>query len=426
GWLAPDAEFEQVEFPVATGTLRDGQTVLASQGTPLIISARRGRGQITVLTFSPEREPFRSWKNREWFWAKLLEVPPGWFGPENLNIYGGWSIDGVFGAMIDSRQVRKLPVQWLLLLLVVYLLVIGPVDQYCLKRVNKQMLTWLTFPIYVALFSLLIYYIGYRLRAGETEWNELHLVDILPHGETAEWRGRTYASIYSPVNARYKVVGEQPQATLRGEFMGSYSGGQEASRAEVLHRDKGFEADLFVPVWTSQLFVSDWMEAGDYPFTASVLPQVTPPGGRWEVRVESRLDRELNDVRLVVRGRVHELGKLPPNRTSTFSVDQQGGTALRDFVQQNGNQFTMAVQNRQHAFGDNTLRWLDLNAAHLTALSFVSTMVAPNQRSFIYPAGLDLAPVVERGDAVLLALDAGHAPVNGSMNRFKTVRSRQD
>src|SRR5205814_10229654 len=113
---------------ITTGAVLDGQAALSLQGTPLIVSARRGRGQITVLMFSPEREPFRSWKNREWFWAKLLSVPPGWFGPEYLTTCGGWSVDGVFGAMIDSRQVRKLPVQWLLLLLVVYLLVIGPVD----------------------------------------------------------------------------------------------------------------------------------------------------------------------------------------------------------------------------------------------------------------------------------------------------------
>src|SRR2546423_3242595 len=105
----------------------------------------RGRGQITELLFSPEREPFRSWKNREWFWAKLLSVPPSWFGPENLNAYGGWSVDGVFGAMIDSRQERKLPVQWLLLLLGGYLLLIGPVGPDCLKRAHKQMLSWLTF-----------------------------------------------------------------------------------------------------------------------------------------------------------------------------------------------------------------------------------------------------------------------------------------
>ena len=426
-WLALDSEFEQVEFPVATGAVRDGQAALSLQGTPLIVSARRGRGQITVLMFSPEREPFRSWKNREWFWAKLLSVPPGWFGPEYLTTYGGWSVDGVFGAMIDSRQVRKLPVQWLLLLLVVYLLVIGPVDQYCLKKANKQMLTWLTFPIYVALFSLLIYYIGYKLRAGETEWNELHLVDILPHGETAEWRGRTYASVYSPVNARYKVSGDQPQATLRGEFMGSYSGGQDGSRAEILQRDKGFDAEVIVPVWTSQLFVSDWMQPGDYPFSASVALKGTPQGARWETTIENRLGRELKEVRLVVRDRVYELGTLPPNKTSTLSVDQRSGVALRDFVQQNGNQFQMAVQYRQHAFGDNTVRWLDANATHLAAVSFVSQInAAPNTRNFLYPAGLDLTPAVERGDAVLLAWDPGHAPDNSSLNRFKTVRGHRD
>ncbi|PYK01031.1 MAG: hypothetical protein DME23_05240 [Verrucomicrobia bacterium] len=431
-FLAMDADFAQVEFPVAMGTVRDGEVLLSLQNTPLVVSAKRGRGQITEIMFSPEREPFRSWKNREWFWAKVLSVPLGWFGPENLNAYGGWSVDGVFGAMIDSRQVRKLPVQWLLLLLIVYLLVIGPVDQYCLKRANKQMLTWLTFPVYVALFSLLIYYIGYKLRAGETEWNELHLVDILPHGETAEWRGRTYASVYSPVNARYKVVGEQPQATLRGEFMGSYSGGQEASRAEVLQRDKGFDADIFVPVWTSQLFVSDWMQPGDYPFTATVRPKGSAQGAKWEVTIENRLDHELKEVRLIVRGRVYGLGNLPASRTSTLSVDQQSGTPLRDFVQQNGNQFVMAVQNRQHAFGDNASRWIDLDAAHLTAISFASQImnvnVAPyqQQRGFVSPVGLDLTPVVERGDAVLLAWDAGHAPADGSMNRFKTVRSHRN
>ena len=54
--------------------------------------------------------------------------------------------------MIDSRQVRKLPVEWLLLLLVVYLIVIGPFDQWWLKKINRQMLTWITFPTYVVLF----------------------------------------------------------------------------------------------------------------------------------------------------------------------------------------------------------------------------------------------------------------------------------
>ena len=39
------------------------------------------------------------------------------------------SSDGIFDSMIDSKQVRKLPLPWLLALLVAYLAVIGPLDQ---------------------------------------------------------------------------------------------------------------------------------------------------------------------------------------------------------------------------------------------------------------------------------------------------------
>ena len=75
-----------------------------------------------VILFSPEREPVRSWRELPTFWAKLVEVPGGWYLAKNRYDQGGWSTDAVFGAMIDSRQVHKLPVGWLLLLLIIYLL----------------------------------------------------------------------------------------------------------------------------------------------------------------------------------------------------------------------------------------------------------------------------------------------------------------
>ena len=95
---------------------------------------------------------------------------------------------------------------------------------------------------YVAFFSLLIYFIGYKLRAGETEWNELHVVDVIPHGEHADLRGRSYGSIYSPVNARYIFASAEPFATFRGEFSGNFGSGQESSRATVEQRGNGFRA----------------------------------------------------------------------------------------------------------------------------------------------------------------------------------------
>ena len=418
-----DAECYEAEFAVATGVLRDGRVTLSVQQTPLIVTATRGRGQVSVLSFSPEREPFRSWKNREWFWAKMLGIPAVWFGNDHLNFYGGSSVDGVFGAMIDSRQVRKLPVHWLLLLLVVYLLVIGPVDQYCLKKAGRQMLTWLTFPCYVVLFSLLIYYIGYKLRAGETEWNELNIVDLLPHGERAEWRGRTYASVYSPINARYKLAGEQPVATLRGEFMGFNAGSQEGSRADVWQRGRGFDAEIFVPVWTSQLFVSDWAESGENSISATVTPQ----GRSWQVSIRNRLPRELREVRLALQDRLYDIGRVPAGGSTNLVLGPAMGTPLRDFVVRQGSRFQVAVSQRQFAFGDDSQRRLDLDFSNALAVSFISQVMnlGQNQRGFVYPAGLDLSSTVERGDAVLLAWIPDYSPADQPLNRFKTIRSRQ-
>jgi hypothetical protein len=316
-------------LPIATGAVHDGKIELSLDDVPLVIKARRGRGQLTVLTFSPEREPFRSWKNRPWFWAKIGELPAGWLTRTDFNRYGGMSIDAVMGAMIDSSQVRKLPVSWLLLLLVVYLIVIGPLDQYWLKRANKQMLTWITFPAYVALFSGLIYFIGYKLRAGETEWNELHLVDVLPRGNQADLRGRTYASVYSPVNARYELVSDQPYATMRGEFQGPWMGGLESSRVMVEQRVHGFRSEIFIPVWTSQLFVSDWLQSASLPLTAQVFLK----DGKHQVDVVNHLGRRIEDVRLVLQEKMYNLGEFYANQTKSLTLDETTeAVPLRQFV----------------------------------------------------------------------------------------------
>ncbi|TMQ02101.1 MAG: hypothetical protein E6L09_00320 [Verrucomicrobia bacterium] len=205
--------------------------------------------------------------------------------------------------------------------------------------------------------------------------------------------------------------------------MSAWSGGQEGSRAEVLQHDKGFEAEIFVPVWTSQLFVSDWLQSGAYPFTATVTPQER----NWQVTVENHLDRELKDLRLVVRDRIYTLGNLPPKKVSSLVLEQTGAL-LSEVVQQNSGQFMTAAQSRQHAFGDNASRLLELNPANLAVVSFISRTLnaGPNPRGFVCPSGLELGAVLDHGDAVLLAWDPGHAPGNSSMNRFKTVRSRRD
>lgn len=398
--LEGDPGFAAQPMQVAGATLRDGQVTVGSSAQPLVVSAKRGRGQVTVLTFSPELEPFRSWKNRSWFWTRLLSVPPEWLATGSMPSLGGRAIDGVFGAMIDSRQIRKLPVPWLLALLVAYLVVIGPLDYFWLKKINRQMLTWLTFPAYVALFSGLIYVIGYKLRAGETEWNEFHLVDVMPHGERADLRGRAYGSIYSPVNADYPVASDQTFATLRGE-QGRH-GGAEVSRARLEQRGNNFTARLSVPVWTSQLYEYEWWRQDQAPLQVSLSPRAAG----WELRVQNPARRAVSRAWLVVEGRWFELGDL--SRGKTNLLDRSQGQPLLSFVQNQVQVLAQAVEARQSQWGSGQRGHLDDLFSSACAASFIGLAAPAGQRSDYYssfgtPAYFDLTSQLDRGDAVLLA-----------------------
>jgi hypothetical protein len=422
-----DPSFFDVQMPVAVGRIRDGEVVLAAKGTPLVVQASRGRGQVTMLTFNPEREPFRSWKHRALFWSKMLQVPTP---TTDYAVWGGWSIDGVFGALIDSRQVRKLPVEWLLLLLLVYLVVIGPFDQYILKKLNRQMLTWITFPSYVVLFSLLIYFIGYKLRAGETEWNELQVVDVVPNGDRAALRGRTFASIYSSANANYQLAfsppsaeaAEQSYACLRGELLDLNAGGKQGSRANVEHHGNTFRADVFVPVWTSLLYVNDWFQPG----TAPLLASLKKDKGQLSIEVENVLSRPLTSARVVYSGMVYELGTLAAHETKTFALDASTALPLAQWVQQHGNAFQSAAQYRRSPLGDASQGHLDdLPLTSMVASFSAEVPRQEHQRGFVAPPGLDLTSLVDRGDAIVLAWDA-HQAYAKPVNQFTPPRSQRN
>jgi hypothetical protein len=431
--LKPDLNFTAGEIPVVTGNVRSGQVVLEANGVPLVISAGPARGTVTVLTFSPETEPFRSWSNRKFFWAKALDLPADWFTQarkNNYNDYSGWAKDSIFGAITDSRQVRKLPVGWLLLLLITYLAVIGPVDQYVLKKMNRQMLTWLTFPAYVLLFSGLIYFIGYKLRAGDIEWNEFHVADVIPRGDGgAAVRGFAFASIYSPANARYPLASSLTYAAFREEYAGGYGGGGfDTGRSYIDQKGNSFEADVAVPVWTSQMYVSDWWHGFK---TAPLTAEIKRAGSDWEIKVQNPQARKVSRVTIVAGGRVHELAEVPARGSQTFKVNVNTGKPIPNLVAEYVDRFYQASNSRRSALGSN-LEWRPSSPEEIMRWTVAGSFLASfqdqqNYRRFQPSRGFDLTANAMRDEVIVFALVEKEllvTPLNEK--KFTTRRSRFD
>ena len=395
--------------------MKGGKPVLQVDGRTVVSHANRGFGQVTVLGFNPEREPVKSWDNRPWLWAGLSGIESAWFASENPpRGYGRQHVDGVYGLMLDSRQISKLPVGWLILLLIAYLVIIGPVDRIWLKRINKQMLTWLTFPTYVILFSLLIYYIGYRLRAGQLEINEAHIVDVLPGKETT-LRGRSYASIYSPSNRDYPLGGALAAGAFRPEQAGFSRGGQSSV---VIGMSPGkLEVQARVPIWTSRMFSTEWVEGGK----ATVQAELTRASeGGYQVKFRNGLDKPIVDAALVVDNKMAEAEGIDvaPGADGSIRLVTRTAEYAEGVVNVESGVIKRSIQARNRAFGNTEQGRLEPVLRHFVCGSMPGALELDHMESFSRnvnhfdsSGGIDTSGLIGRGGAVLFLLVNDHAPI---------------
>jgi hypothetical protein len=274
----------------------------------------------------------------------------------------------------------------------------------------------------VLAFSLLIYFIGYKLRAGEIEWNEINVVDVVPAGERTELCGRTYGSIYSPANQSYDLASGLRYAALRSEYLGPIQASSDSEPMQIQQKDDAFKARAMVAVWTSRLFVSDWWQTAESPLQAAI----TRSGISLTISVTNRLSQPLRNLRVVYAGRVLQLGQVPERGTTNFTFQPSSGMTLADCANRWNSTFQSAWQQRRNAFGSNRELLPDrMDAAVGASLIGSLGRFNPVGLQFTAPGKVDLPAVAESGNAVLFAWVDGFSPVP-SINKFKPLREHHE
>jgi hypothetical protein len=412
--LATDFAFETSQLRVATCSDVRAEVQAAAGNLPLVLKTALGAGELTVLLFSPEREPARSWANLPVFWAKVAQVPPSWFVSSDFQAQTGWSTDAVFGALLDTRQARTIPIGWLLLLFLGYLVVIGPLDYFYLRRLRRPMLTWLTFPAYVVAFSGLIYFIAFKLRSGDLEWNELHIVDVFQAEGKPAYRGRTYASLYSSANREYDFRGPAGPAVFRGESAGGWGRGAGMQPVWVQHHGESFAAKSEVPVWASQIFACDWLLDAPPPCELELRSNEAGP----VLEVSNRSSTQLSFT-CIKDGKLYRFGHVAAGQTTTLSPQRQAGQEISAFSQAPIlSAMQSAVSMRRMPFGGHGERFVDDWQAAVQALS------VPARRAFVPPPGLELSHALRRDGAAVVFVWAEDLSPIPRIPAFETKRSR--
>ena len=100
---------------------------------------------------------------------------------------------------------------WVALFILLYIVIVGPLDYFMLKKVFKRLeLTWITFPVVVLSVSVLAYLDGLLLKGDDLRINKIDLVEIRP-ARPAQAYGTTWFTLFSPRIQNY-TIGMEPSA----------------------------------------------------------------------------------------------------------------------------------------------------------------------------------------------------------------------
>jgi hypothetical protein len=257
-----------------------------------------GSGLVTFSAF--DFASLRGWASEGALWGKLL-ARPSMLAP-------GYGARRSQTSLLE-RGVLRLPSLNLpstgvvLAFLLLYVLVIGPINYLALRRLRRLEWAWLSVPLVVLVFSCGLYVVGAGLRGGQSQLSQATIV------QGAEGQSRAFATgfigLFSPRRTSYTVG--FPAQTLVGGSPGRFT--QSDQFDAVVADDTGARSiRVLADVVSVTTFVAEQMV--DLPVAVQSSLTSDAAGVRGEVRNTGA--GALEDV-LIVRGdSFARLGALAP------------------------------------------------------------------------------------------------------------------
>ncbi|HEX4142139.1 MAG TPA: hypothetical protein VHY91_01205 [Pirellulales bacterium] len=171
---------------------------------PLVVRSPLGLGEVIFVGLDLDRPPFANWRGRGSFIDRLLARPETADEVSDQRVLGhvtelGYNdlIGQLHMALAQFAGVQLVPFAAVAALVAVYILAIGPLDYFFLKKlVGRMQWTWVTFPTLVVAFSGGIYALAHLLKGNQLRVNQVDLVDL--DAESGLVRGTSWSTLYSP------------------------------------------------------------------------------------------------------------------------------------------------------------------------------------------------------------------------------------
>ncbi len=307
-------------LPALSGELSGGRALASAGDRTVAADVSYGSGSVTIVGFDPTASWIKGTSLAEGMWRRLLPT----------RSIGGPIVGDDSQILSAASQLPSLalpPVGGLIALLGAYILLIGPINYFVLRRLDRREYAWVTMPVLIVAFAAGAYGFGSLLRGSDLIVNEVAIVRGSPG--TTDGTAQVYLGVFSPSRGTYqlRVPGG---ALLSSPISGDFSGDGTATSLDVLQGDPAQVRDLGVGFGSLRTVRAE---------TAVTVPLVQAAlrleNGHLKGTVTNASIEILQKPAVVLGGTVAKLADLTPGATATVDVALQAvqqGQQLSDKI----------------------------------------------------------------------------------------------
>lgn len=331
---------------------------------PLIVRAPYGLGKVTLIGFDTNSEAFQTWSSKYDFWGAVFEARTITTGQQYQYNYNYGRQDASLELANRIEEFGDVPVisfAVVAFFIAVYIILIGPVDYFVLKKVFKRLeYTWFTFPTVVLVVSLAAYFGAYYLKGDKLRINKVDVVELdLTHGRAS---GETWLAVFSPRLLNYNVdlvpQGVTPPTgtpAVTMSWLGRFgSGARTLGQAQggLFERSYNYTADadgirsLPIQVWSQKSLEARWvanLDRNQMPVESQLVKGKTGLKGT----IKSKLPKPLHGAKLLFTDKVWTIGTMEPDKAYDLDMLESRSTSNTQYLE---NQLPPNLRGQQPDF----------------------------------------------------------------------------
>lgn len=302
---------------IATGALRAGSRSWLSEGNrPLVAEMSVGSGSVTLATFDWNQDPIASWSGANVLLRQILvrTVFPS-ASQAAVNFGGGGGGGSITQRSIGfSQALGNLPALDLPSLVVIgilvlaYVLLVGPVNYLVLRALHRGALAWVTVPLIAVLVSAGAFGTGVFTKGRFVQTNQVSIVHLQSAWDHAYQE--SYTGVLTPTRGDYRVnVAGAP--VLIGPIS-SYNG--VSSDAIRIGADNAIEMPAMTAYVLRGFATEGIVNAPQLSATASLI------NGRLRGTIRNLSSVPFTDAVVLAGDGFQKIPSLAPGATAAFDV----------------------------------------------------------------------------------------------------------